>query len=215
MNEVIVNKPTPLAKCSLYLSLLGLFLIGPFGLIPAIICGHMASSRIKKSSGSLSGQGQAKAGLAIGYIGLVFQIFIVFGILLPMVMQVKEKASLVLCMNNLKTIMLSAKVYSEDNEGKFPPNIQSIAKYIDDPRVFICPKTKHLPGNMSEIEKWSDYVLVPNLKYGSLNKVVAYSKPECYNGMGGNITFMDSTTRWCPTEEYNQLIKDINQWETK
>ena len=56
-----------LATASLVCGICGLFL-GPFTGIPAIITGHMALERIKKSEGGLRGGGMARAGLILGYI---------------------------------------------------------------------------------------------------------------------------------------------------
>jgi hypothetical protein len=38
--------------------------------IPAVICGHIAWSKVRKSGGALRGKGIATAGLTLGYIGL-------------------------------------------------------------------------------------------------------------------------------------------------
>ena len=46
---------------------LGLWLLGS---IPAVICGHMAIGRIKRSSGKLGGRGLAMAGLIVGYANI-------------------------------------------------------------------------------------------------------------------------------------------------
>jgi hypothetical protein len=47
------------------------FLCGSiFTAIPAVICGHVARSRIRKSGGALGGMGIATAGLILGYIGV-------------------------------------------------------------------------------------------------------------------------------------------------
>ena len=61
-------KTSGLAIASLVLSLLTL-LIGPFGFIPGIICGHIARAKIANNP-NLKGSGLAKAGLIIGYIFL-------------------------------------------------------------------------------------------------------------------------------------------------
>ncbi len=63
-----------LAIASLVLGVLGFC---SFGLtaIPAVICGHMAFSRIGKSAGRLTGSGMAIGGLVTGYLSLL--IFIV------------------------------------------------------------------------------------------------------------------------------------------
>jgi len=42
-----------------------------FTAIPAVICGHVARSKIRKSGGALGGKGIATAGLILGYIALV------------------------------------------------------------------------------------------------------------------------------------------------
>lgn len=41
-----------------------------FAAIPAVICGHVAWSKIRKSGGALRGKGTATAGLILGYIAL-------------------------------------------------------------------------------------------------------------------------------------------------
>ena len=61
-----------LAIWSLVLGILGLALLGPITGIPAVICGHMARSRIRKSNGELTGSGMALAGLITGYIGIAW-----------------------------------------------------------------------------------------------------------------------------------------------
>ena len=64
--------PNPTASCGLATSSLvcGIFgvVFGPISGIPAIITGHMALGRIKKSGGILQGHGKAVAGLVLGYI---------------------------------------------------------------------------------------------------------------------------------------------------
>ncbi len=60
----------PLAVWSLVLSLLGFFCLGPLGTIPAVICGHVARTRLRNPTLADAGGGLALAGLIIGYIGL-------------------------------------------------------------------------------------------------------------------------------------------------
>lgn len=59
------------AVWSFVLSLLSFLCLGPLTGIPAIICGHVSYSNIKKSQGTLTGGGLAVAGLVIGYIATV------------------------------------------------------------------------------------------------------------------------------------------------
>jgi hypothetical protein len=67
-----------LAIASLVLSV-ATVVIGPFGYIPGIICGHLARRRIRRNPG-LSGKGLATAGLALGYgfVGATIVFLVVF-----------------------------------------------------------------------------------------------------------------------------------------
>ena len=70
-----VGKPTRsgLAVVSLICGICTILLFPLFFLfmIPAIVCGHVAQSRIKQAKGALAGGGMALAGLIMGYSGLV------------------------------------------------------------------------------------------------------------------------------------------------
>jgi hypothetical protein len=72
------------------------FLCGGFiTAIPAIICGHVGRSSIRKSNGTLGGTGMATTGLVLGYLALILSILIgilllVFG--LPAVIKARQEA---------------------------------------------------------------------------------------------------------------------------
>jgi hypothetical protein len=89
----VAPKTSGLAIASLICSI-GSFCIIPFGFIPGIICGHMAMKRLAQTP-SLRGAGLAKAGLIIGYVGLVLFIvaivaFLLFGARLAQQMQMQR-----------------------------------------------------------------------------------------------------------------------------
>lgn len=65
-----VSRLSALAVWSLVLGIVGFFTFIPS--IPAVICGHLAHGKIKRSAGALTGKGMAIAGFALGYIGLIF-----------------------------------------------------------------------------------------------------------------------------------------------
>ena len=66
------------ASASLVLGILGMFLFIPA--IPAIICGHVARSRIKRHPHIYAGNGMALAGLILGYVVIIVTIvgFVLF-----------------------------------------------------------------------------------------------------------------------------------------
>jgi len=69
-----VPHPPAVAIWSLILAVLSFTCGWLFTAIPAIICGHVARSKIRKSGGALGGRGIATTGLILGYIALVLGI---------------------------------------------------------------------------------------------------------------------------------------------
>jgi len=68
--QTVPRTPT-VAIWSLVLAILSFFCGWLLTAIPAVICGHVARSKIRKSGGALRGEGIANAGLISGYIALV------------------------------------------------------------------------------------------------------------------------------------------------
>jgi hypothetical protein len=51
----------------------------------------------------------------------------------------KQRASEIHCVNNLKQILLSAQVWAMDNSDHFPPDFQTFALELGDPSLLVCP----------------------------------------------------------------------------
>jgi len=74
----------PIAIVSLVLAILSFFCGAFLTAIPAIVCGHVAWSAIKKSGGALHGKGIAIAGLILGYVAIpiaVLQVWFLVGMI--------------------------------------------------------------------------------------------------------------------------------------
>lgn len=69
-----VPRTPPVAIWSLILAVLSFTCGWLFTAIPAVICGHIARTKIRKSGGALGGRGIATAGLVLGYLALVLGI---------------------------------------------------------------------------------------------------------------------------------------------
>jgi hypothetical protein len=66
------SRTEPLAIWSLVLAILSWFFCLLLGSIPAIVCGHLARSRIRRANGALQGMNFALAGLIIAYLEIPF-----------------------------------------------------------------------------------------------------------------------------------------------
>lgn len=108
------KKTAGLAIASLVLGIAGLVLIGPLGAIPAVICGHMAKSRIKASQGELEGDGMALAGLIMGYVNIgimVVMIPLCAAIAIPSFMRARTRSQQNTCIGNLRQIEAAKEQY--------------------------------------------------------------------------------------------------------
>lgn len=135
----LATQTSGLAIASMVLGILGFLLVGLTAL-PAVICGHISLSRIKKSSGALSVKGMAITGLVAGYIGMAFfALTILAGVLIPPI-RCADKDKQMQSMNDAGLIYLACKLYASDNGGKFPDNLdQLVPQYLPDRRVLVCP----------------------------------------------------------------------------
>ncbi len=109
---------------SLVLGIVSMLCIGPFTGIPAIITGHMALGRIRRSGGAQKGQGLATAGLILGYVSLLW-IPIHAAMVLPALVRAKARAQQINCMNNLHHIGSAYTTWARDHRGRFPFNVST------------------------------------------------------------------------------------------
>ena len=111
-------KTSPLAISSLILGILGVVCFSILTAIPAVICGHMALSRIKRSAGTLGGQGLAIGGLVTGYLGIALAILVIpmmLAIAIPNFVKARDTALANACSNNLREIESAKQQWAAAN----------------------------------------------------------------------------------------------------
>lgn len=135
------QRTNPLAGWSLGLGLGSLFCI--FSAIPAVICGHMAISRINRSGGREGGRGMAVAGLVIGYL-MIAAIPVLLSLAIPTFNIVQQKALEAKSMANARQVVLSCKMWASDHGGKYPPDLETLVQdgVITDDSILRCPILK-------------------------------------------------------------------------
>jgi type II secretory pathway pseudopilin PulG len=87
--------------------------------IPAVICGHLAQGKIKRSEGRMTGGGFAIAGLITGYIGILVLVASLAGLTAPLVLRQKKKADQTQAISNARQIGLALLEFEADY-GRFP-----------------------------------------------------------------------------------------------
>jgi hypothetical protein len=149
-----MNQPPPLATTptqpknyglavwSLVLGILGLTCFWIFTAIPAVICGHMAYSRIRRSAGALSGEGLALGGMITGYISIALSIFVLpllAAIAIPNFVKARSTAQMHACINNLRQIDGAKQMWAVELKKveADTPKAEDLAPYL---RVqIVCP----------------------------------------------------------------------------
>lgn len=137
-------KTSGLAITSLILGILSILLLvvclGPLLAIPAIICGHVAYSRIGKSGGQLQGQGLAMAGFITGYLSLALLLLLV-PIAIPNFIKARQTSQKNLCIRQLDQIDAAKQRWaSENHKDKVAiPTWEELDKYLDRPTPLKCP----------------------------------------------------------------------------
>jgi competence protein ComGC len=136
---VPTTKTSPMAICSLVLGIFGMVLlvvcIGPLFAIPAIICGHVAYSRVKRSGGALKGEGIALGGLITGYVCLALALVwipMMAAIAIPNFVKARETAQKYACINNLRRIEGAKEVWALQNnkDTNSTPTMQDLTPFL-------------------------------------------------------------------------------------
>lgn len=106
-------KTSGLAITSLVFGILALLLcmIGPLFALPAIVCGHIAMSRVNRSGGMLTGKGLAIAGFIMGYVNLGLMLLLL-PIAVPNFVRARQTAQKNTCIANLRLIEAAKQQYA-------------------------------------------------------------------------------------------------------
>jgi hypothetical protein len=67
--------------------------------------------------------------------------------------EAKEKAEAIACINNLKQLGLSARIWAADNGPLGPPDILSMTNEMNTPKILVCPGDK----TRAAAKNWSSY----------------------------------------------------------
>jgi hypothetical protein len=139
------HKTAPLAIWSLVLGILSLTCFYILTAVPAVICGHIAWSRVKRSGGMLSGKGLALAGLITGYIGIAMSLFVLplmLAIAIPNFVKARTTAQRNACLNNLAQIDGAKQQWALENkkEATDTPTPDDIKVYIRNEQFPVCPQ---------------------------------------------------------------------------
>lgn len=113
------------ATASLVLGILSLFFSILTG-IPAIILGHLSRSDVRKSSGRLTGEGMALAGLILGYLSIAW-LPIIASIAIPNLIRSRMAANQAAAAATVRTLNTTEATYSiQYPEAGYAPDLATL-----------------------------------------------------------------------------------------
>jgi hypothetical protein len=133
-----------LAIASLILGICSFAGMSLLAAIPAVICGHIGRSEIRRSGGRIEGDGMALAGLILGYVNIILSILVlaaVVGVLLLVVIPGAHghfhhvlfggpDAQETECLLKLGRVAVACVWYANEHDGKLPASLADAASYI-------------------------------------------------------------------------------------
>ena len=161
----IQKRTSALAIVSLVLGLLSLPMLF-IAAVPAVICGHVALGRIRKSAGASGGEGFAIAGLVLGYIGIGLTCIVVVlaGMLLPALSMAREEARQLNCKNNLKQLGTALQQYLDGPGGhRYFPYPTQDQKFIKPGEGTVSKGSGFSGASFLAALYWSGVLTEPNI----------------------------------------------------
>ena len=196
-------------------------LLFPLGTIPAVIFGHLALSDIKKSAGTLRGQGLAIAGLVLGYLGIGMGLImaVLASMLIPALSSAREEARQLMCKNNLKQVAAAIAQYL-DTEGKhvyYPSDLKELVdtKIISEPAILLCPSSGTSPGggwkceydSIFSLTRWKLAKLTDRLP---ANTMLVWDNKPRHKG-GRCAVFRDTHAEYLPEAQFQQKLAETEK----
>lgn len=129
-------------------------------------------------------------------------------ILLASLSRARELTKRTVCMSNLRGITFSMMIYANDNEEWYPPNLQLL---IDQGEITekqtLCPSSD---AELGDLDACYQYI-AGQKESGDIRNVLIHEKPECHDGEGGNVAFLDGHVEFLPPEEIQQHVMETQQ----
>ena len=91
-------------------------------------------------------------------------ISILASLLMPALIQAKQQANRVKCLNHIRQVNLALTLYADDHQGQFPPRrrrpdvwMAKLQPYYVDSKLLLCPSDSFRSDRSYVINGWNDY----------------------------------------------------------
>jgi prepilin-type processing-associated H-X9-DG protein len=181
-------------------------------LIPGLIAIVTGIIGIRKTADPrVGGKGLAIAGLSVGACSILLSGCMI-SILLPSLNRARETANRVKCASNMRQVGQAILLYSNENRGAYPPDIDAILRTQDiTAGEFVCPSDSNAPATPAAGGPYSFVYAGPNLttRTATADTIVLYEPLTNHNNDGGNILFGDGHVEFFVARDYQKYIAEV------
>jgi hypothetical protein len=130
---------------------------------------------------------------------------VVAGIMAPSVARGRELSKRSVSISNLKEIGLASYLYAEKHNNRLPPNLQVL---LDSELI----EESVLRSPLADDDTAESYVyLGGNLQGEVADRIMAYEKPEHYDGEGTLVLFLDAHVEFVPLDQFEELLEETKK----
>jgi hypothetical protein len=112
-------------------------------------------------------------------------------------------------MTNMMAVWFEMK-YWNFNGASFPPSVASLAQ-TNQPSLFVCPSSGQMPGSMTNVERWTDYIYLSGTHMDDtmlMDVAVLICPPENHGGQFGHVVWGGGWIQRLPADKIRALIKE-------
>ena len=137
---------------------------------------------------------EKKAGFTLTELAFVVVIIAVFIVLLtPIINNIRNKANIIGCEENLQKIGFGLRLYANEHNGEFPPNLGELARggYVESEKVLDCPSSPHAGcAESPDYHYTTGYtILSPS------DSEIVFDKTENHKG-GKHVLYVSGDIKW-------------------
>ncbi len=197
-----------LAITSLVLGILSVGCLGILAGLPAIMCGHIAHGRIRRSGGQLKGAVAAIVGFILGYVSIVWTLVLI-AVLARALGPARQMAQRAHDLNNLHQIGLAIAMYENTNADRLPPSLDAlVAAGYCDTAVFVNQRDSQ--PETTEGAMPTSYRYIGGLRGGYVvdgMTIIAYTRRGVFED-GRNLLFADMHVEWVNESQIGARFAD-------
>jgi prepilin-type processing-associated H-X9-DG protein len=140
------------------------------------------------------------------------------GILLPALAEARRNAKKTISASRLRDIAMASMLYASEHNDKMPPSPEDLVKsgYCSPEQFRSALNDRPIVWKHGRLSRPADFVLMNLPRMDSIPRaesiILAYERPEFYDGEGTNVAFVDGSVTWMAMKDFQAALKRTKQF---